>query len=225
MWEEWAAAHNTTTSAMTQAQKIEAEYNGIMQETKFQVGDAASYTKTFAGQIQQLKFNFNQMTVAIGKVVAPLAQLFIPIINGAISAITRLFNSIQALLKVFGLEMPNVVSKGSSNISGLGSNAVDTAKDIAATGSAAKKAAKEVNKAFANVDEINVLNTNKNSTSSDSSSASGGVSSPSIDNSSLIQAEETSSGLLEVANKIKTAFANIWDSSPVQAFVGAVTTY
>ena len=71
MWEEWAKAHNTTTSAMTQAQKVEAEYNGIMQETKFQVGDASAYTKTFGGRVQQLKFNISQMTVAIGKVIAP----------------------------------------------------------------------------------------------------------------------------------------------------------
>ncbi|MEI3507825.1 MAG: hypothetical protein V8R01_01630 [Bacilli bacterium] len=51
MWEEWAKAHGTTTNAMTQAQKIQAEYNGIMEETKFQVGDASAYTQTFSGKI------------------------------------------------------------------------------------------------------------------------------------------------------------------------------
>ncbi len=225
MWEEWAAAHNTTTSAMTQAQKIEAEYNGIMQETKFQIGDASAYTKTFGGQIQQLKFNFNQMTVAIGKVVAPLAQLFIPIINSAISAVTKLFNSIQTILKAFGLEMPTVVSKGSSSISGLGSSAVNTASDIASTGTAAKKAAKEVNKAFGSMDEINVLNTKSKDTTSGGDSSASGVSSPIMDNSPLVEAEKTSSGLLDIATKIREVFSNIWNSAPIQAFVGAVTTY
>ncbi len=216
MWEEWAKAHNTTTAAMTQAQKIEAEYNGIMQETKFQVGDAAAYTKTFSGQIQQLKFNFNQMTVAIGKVVTPIAQLFIPIINGAITAITKLFNSIQVILKSFGLEMPDVVSKGSSSIAGIGESAENAAKD-------ATNAAKKISKAFAPVDEINVL-TNKNvSSGSDSgASSSAGFSSsniPSIGDNDVID-----DAVLKKVDQLKELLQKLWDSSPVQAFANFVKT-
>lgn len=158
MWEEWAKAHGTTTSAMTQAQKIQAEYNGIMEETRFQVGDANAYTRTFSGQIQQLKFNFNQMTVAIGKVVTPIAQLFIPIINSAINAVTRLFEKIQVVMGTFGLKMPDVVSKTSDSIAGIGTSAKDSAKD-------AVSSAKKISKAFAGVDEINVLKTKDSSSS------------------------------------------------------------
>ena len=93
MWDEYAKSIGTTSASLTQEQKIQAEYNGIMKETQFQVGDAAAYTKTFSGQVQQLKFNLNQMMVAVGKVVAPIAQLFIPVINSAISAVTNFFNS------------------------------------------------------------------------------------------------------------------------------------
>lgn len=162
MWEEWAKAHNTTTNAMTQAQKIEAEYNGIMQETRFQVGDATAYTKTFSGQIQQLKFLFNQMTVAIGKVVTPIAQLFIPIINTAIQVVTRFFENIQSALKIFGLEMPDVISKSTSGFSNMSDN-------IKSTGDSAVKAAKKINKAFGPLDEINVLKTSDSSSCETSS--------------------------------------------------------
>lgn len=161
MWEEWAREHNTTTSAMTQAQKIQAEYNGIMKETKFQTGDAAVYTKTFGGQVQMLKASFTSMQIAIGKVVAPIAQLFIPVINSAINAITGLFNKIQLVLKTFGLEMPDVVSKASSSISNVTSSASSAAKEINGTGDSAVKAAKKINKAFGSVDEINVLSSSK----------------------------------------------------------------
>lgn len=123
-----------------------------MNETKFQVGDATNYTKTFSGQMQQLKFNFNQMTVAIGKVVTPLAQLFIPIVNSAITAVTKLFEKIQIIMGTFGLKMPDVVSKTSDSISGIGENSKQAAKD-------AVSSAKKMNKAFANVDEVNVLKT------------------------------------------------------------------
>lgn len=171
MWQEWAAAHNTTTSAMTQAQKIEAEYNGILKETKFQMGDAATYTKTLGGQFQMLKMSFTNLKTAIGQVVGPILQLLIPVINTAINALTKFFTAIKSILKVFGLEFPDVVSKGASSVVDLGNSAVDTASDIASTGSAANKAAKQIKKAFGSVDEINVLNTKQDSTSGSAGSS------------------------------------------------------
>lgn len=175
MWEEWAKAHNTTTNAMTQAQKIEAEYNGILTETRFQTGDAITYTKTFGGQVQTLKAAFTGLKVAVGSVVAPIAGLFIPVINSALVAVTNFFNGLKQVLTVFGLSFPSVVSKASSGITNLGKNAINTAGDIASTGTAAKKAAKEVNKAFSNVDEINVLNNTKDSGSNGSGGPSTGT--------------------------------------------------
>lgn len=165
MWEEYAKSVGKSSTALTQQEKIQAEYKGIMNETKFQVGDAANYTKTFAGQIQQLKFNFNQMTVAIGKVVTPIAQLFIPVINTAITAITRLFEKIQVVMGAFGLKMPNVISKASNSITGIGESSKTAAKD-------AVSSAKKMNKAFSGLDEIHTISSS-NSGSSDSGGASG----------------------------------------------------
>lgn len=215
MWEEWAKAHGTTTNAMTQAQKIQAEYNGIMEETKFQVGDASAYTQTFSGKIQQLKFNFNQMMVAIGKVVAPIAQLFIPYINAAIQAVTNFFVKIQGLLKIFGLEMPDVVSKASSSISGVGKSAVDTAGDITSTGEAAKKAAKEVNRAFGSMDEINVLNT-KSKGSGDSNDDTSGAGTTNLGNTddltnSVTETDSVFSKLIKRVKELQSLFMKGFD--------------
>lgn len=213
MWEEYAKEIGVSSTSLTQAQKIQAEYNGIMKETQFQVGDAAAYTKTFSGQIQQLKFNFDQMTVAIGKVVAPIAQLFIPIINSAITAVTDLFERLQVLLKTFGLEMPDVVSKTSGAMTGVSA-------DIESTGDSAVSAAKKINKAFAGVDEINVLNTNKNSSSSGSS----GSTSTSASGSSNVSDVTTSVSsealnLDKIFDSLKSTLNKVWDSKPVQAYV------
>lgn len=169
MWEDYAKEIGVSTNDLTQAQKIQAEYNGIMEETRFQVGDAAAYTQTFSGQVQQLKFNFTQMTAAIGKVVAPIAQLFIPVINSAMQAITNLFQSLQNVLKAFGLDMPDVVSKTSSAVSGVSA-------DIETAGDSAVSAAKKINKAFAGVDEINVLKTSDSSSTGSDVSTGGGTS-------------------------------------------------
>ena len=185
MWEDWAKAHGTTTSAMTQAQKIEAEYNGILEETKFQVGDALTYTKTFGGQIQQLTASFTNMKIAVGKVVTPIAQLFIPVINNAINAITNLFNSLQKIMGMFGLKFNDVVIKSSSSIVGIGENSQKSAKE-------AVSAAKKINKAFANIDEVNVLKTQKSD-----SSDSGSGSTPKIDSSSLVDSVASSTSAFD----------------------------
>ena len=63
MWDEYAKSIGKSSTALTQQEKIQAEYKGIMNETKFQVGDAANYTKTFVGQIQQLKFKDRKSVV------------------------------------------------------------------------------------------------------------------------------------------------------------------
>ncbi|MDE6284687.1 MAG: hypothetical protein K2M17_02985 [Bacilli bacterium] len=166
MWDEYAASIGKTSNNLTQAEKIQAEYKGIMQETKFQTGDAITYANTFSGQVQRLTASFTSLKVAVGKVVTPIAQLFIPVINGAVTALTNFFNSIAKVLKLFGLEFKEVMTKSSAPITNL-------TNDISGTGDAAVKAAKKVNKAFADVDEIHVLSPSKSASSNDSSSDSG----------------------------------------------------
>lgn len=213
MWEEYAKSIGKSSNDLTQAEKIQAEYNGIMNETRFQVGDAAAYTKTFSGQIQQLKFNFNQMTVAIGKVVTPIAQLFIPVINSAINAITSLFKKLQVVMSTFGLKMPDVVQKTSNSISMIGASAKDSAKDAVAS-------AKKISKAFSGLDEINVL---KPSSSADSSSDTSGGGVMNVDNTSIVPTMDDSK-LLSCIENVKNKIKEMWNSAPVQSFVGAVTS-
>lgn len=214
MWDDYANSIGKSSNNLTQAEKIQAEYNGIMEETRFQVGDAEAYTKTFSGQVQQLKFNFNQMTVAIGKVVTPLAQLFIPIINSAISAITRLFEKLQVIMGTFGLKMPNVIQKTNDAISGVGTSSKSAAKDAA-------QSAKKINKAFSNLDEINVLKTS--SSDSDCSSDTSGSGGTNLDTSTITPTMDDSKLIGKIEN-IKDKLKEMLNSAPIQAFVGATTS-
>ena len=211
MWEEYAKSVGKSSTALTQQEKIQAEYKGIMNETKFQVGDAANYTKTFAGQIQQLKFNFSQMTVAIGKVVTPLVQLFIPVINTAITAITRLFEKIQVILGVFGLKMPNVISKASNSIAGVGESSKTAAKD-------AVSSAKKMNKAFSGLDEIHTLSSSKNTDSSSNSGGSSSVSKNLMFNNENDAISESISGITDKIMKYINPLKSINFNNLITAF-------
>jgi phage-related protein len=168
MWEDYAKSIGTTTNALTQQQKIEAEVNGIMEETKWQTGDAAKYATTFAGRVAKLSATFTSLKTEIGNVIIPILNLFIPAIQTALDALLKFLGLLKTVMASIGLEMPDVTSLG-----GVTAGATEAAEAIDNTGSAAEKAAKKVKKAFASYDEINVLS--KSSSSDTSAGGSSGV--------------------------------------------------
>lgn len=213
MWDEYAASIGTTANNLTQQQKIQAEVNGILEETKFQAGDAAAYANTFAGKVARINTAFSNFKVAVGKFVAPIAELFLPYIEMALNALTRFFNKMAQVLKVFGLEMPDVVSKSSQSIASIGDSASNASGGIASTGSAAEKAAKKIKRAFAGVDEINVLNMPDSSSGSKGGSSGGtggGVSTGGGASNDITEigevTESIDSSASKIAKKIKELF-------------------
>ena len=166
MWEDYAKSIGTTTNALTQQQKIEAEVNGIMEETKWQTGDAAKYATTFAGRVAKLSATFTSLKTEIGNVIIPILNLFIPAIQTALDALLKFLGLLKTVMASIGLEMPDVTSLGgvtagateaAEAIDNTGTAAEKAAEAIDNTGTAAEKAAKKVKKAFASYDEINVL--------------------------------------------------------------------
>lgn len=176
MWEDYAKSIGKTTNQLTQAEKIQAEVNGISEETKFQSNDAAIYASTYSGKLAQLNTAFTNLKTAVGNVIQPIAKLFIPIITTAVNAVTRLFTALSGLLSLFGLKADSVETVSS----GLGdlANQAGTASDaVSGIGDSAKKAGKEAKKAsnnLASFDNLNVLPKDTDSSSGSGSGSSGG---------------------------------------------------
>ena len=108
MWEDYARSIGKSTNNLTQQEKIQAEVNGILAETKFQSNDAAIYTNTYSGKVAMLNQAFTNMKTAIGNVIQPIAKLLVPIITAATNAITKLFTALAGLLSLFGLKADSV---------------------------------------------------------------------------------------------------------------------
>lgn len=206
MWDDYAKSIGTTSNNLTQQQKIQAEVAGILAETKWQTGDAAKYSDTFAGRIAKLSASFTSLKTTIGNVIIPILNLFLPAIQTALDALSRFLATLQTVMASLGLEMPDV-----SSLSSVTSNAVDAATAISSTGTAAETAAKKAKKAFASFDEINVLNTSIEATSSIGSGSAVDTSALSstvggIDtkiNIDTAEAEETLSKFRPIIEKIK----------------------
>lgn len=218
MWEDYARSIGKSTNNLTQQEKIQAEVNGILAETKFQSNDAAIYTNTYSGKVAMLNQAFTNMKTAIGNVIQPIAKLLVPIITAATNAVTKLFTALAGLLSLFGLKADSVetVSNGISDVATSAGNASDAVGSI---GDSASKSAKQVKKSLAGFDEINKLDDNSDSGSgsgSGSGGGSGGASgaTESLDVTTTIQ-EDTSAfnGLIERVKELASIFKEGFDVS------------
>lgn len=214
MWEDYAKSIGTTRDKLTQEQKIQAEVNGILEETKFQSNDAAIYANTYSGKIAQLNTAFTNMKTAIGNVIQPLAKLFVPMITATTNAITKLFTSLAGLLSLFGLKADSVETV-SNGIGDMATNADKASDAVGSVGDSASKSAKKIKKSLAGWDEINKLDDNSDSSSgsgSGSGGSSGGIK-ESLDVSSTVQ-EDTSvfTGLIEKVKELASIFKEGFDA-------------
>lgn len=218
MWEDYAKSIGKTTNNLTQAEKIQAEVNGILEETKFQSNDAAIYASTYSGKLAQLNTAFTNLKTAVGNAIQPIAKLFIPIITSAVNVVTKLFTALSGLLAMFGLKADSVETV-SSGIGDLATQAGDASDAISGIGDSAKKAGKDAKKAsnnLASFDNLNVLQKDtSNSSGSGSGSTGGGAGlTDSLDVSSTIT-EDTSAfdGLIGRVKELAGIFKSGFDIS------------
>lgn len=151
MWEEYAASIGTTASNLTQQQKIQAEVNGILTESRFQAGDAAKVANTLSGQLSQLSVNFNNLKVAVGNALRPFVQSFLPVINVAIAALTRFAKAVASVVgALFGSTTSGTVEATQQVADGYNS-AAEGAENLA---NSTEKAGKAAKKYLAGFDEL-----------------------------------------------------------------------
>lgn len=109
MWQDYAKSIGKTAQQLTQQEKIQAEVNGIIQETQFQVGDAAKYTKTYAGRLAVLGKAFQDIKVNIGNALKPGAGSALEGLTEQMSAIIKWTQANQATMQRWGQTISNIV--------------------------------------------------------------------------------------------------------------------
>lgn len=151
MWQDYAKSLGTTVESLTKQQKIQAEVNGILEETRFQTGDAAKLAGGYAGQVSALGTSFYNLRVALGNAIIPALAVIIPYLKAAVDWMVVLLNQFAQFVQVlFGVQA-SVASAASDT-----EQAADAVGDLADNTQAAEKAAKGALAAF---DDLNVLQT------------------------------------------------------------------
>lgn len=198
MWDDYAASIGTTSNNLTQEQKIQAEVNGILEETRFQTGDAAKVAGTYSGQVSSLSYSFQQLKVSVGNALLPIVQAVLPGINSVIKGLTTLANVFaQVTSLLFGKKAATV---GTDNaVAAAGASAAEATNDVADAqknaGSAAKQAAKDMKGVLASFDELNVIATETagsvGGAADGINSGAGGIDIPQVDTSGEVLADVT----------------------------------
>lgn len=71
MWEEYAKSIGTTRDKLSDSQKIQAEYTGILKETEAQVGNSTKASEGLTGSQAELDAKSNELKVTIGTILEP----------------------------------------------------------------------------------------------------------------------------------------------------------
>ena len=167
--------------------------------------------------------------------IAKVINAVVPYITGFVKACVWAVSSITSLFG--GGKTKKNVDNVAKSMSNLGGSGTSTSKGLDSATGSAKKLGKELGK-LAGFDEMNVLTENSNSGDSGGGDTAGGGT---ADYSGLgdldfsdwdMGLNNASSKADEVAEHIKSVFMTIgdvikliWQSEPIQAFAGAVSTY
>lgn len=194
MWKEYAKSIGVSYTSLTKEQKIQAEVNGILEETKFQMGDASKYTNTYSGQIARLSAVFTNLKTKIGNILKVIAGAFLPVINLAISEIDKLADKVTSLFNSWGIQTDVV-----DTLNGITDVATDSTDSLTDSIDETAEATKELNNQLASFDKLNVLS--KDDSDSDISSA-GSTTATQIPSTAVNQANTGLTATEKILDKI-----------------------
>lgn len=150
MWNDYAKSIGTTANNLTKQQRIQAEVLGIMEETKFQTGDAAKVANSFSGQLLRIQYGFNNLKIAVGNAIIPIATALLPYINAMITGLTKLANTFSQVIGVLLGQSSSQMAKMSDTSTAAAEGQDQLADSITKAGKAAKGA-------LAPFDQLNIL--------------------------------------------------------------------
>ena len=201
MWEEYAKSIGKTRNQLTQQEKIQAEVNGIMQETQWQVGDAAKYTNTYAGRLAALGKTLRDIKINLGQAFMPIANIVLPLLQSLANKLASITSSVAAFTQaLFGKSVKVQTKQTQAQAAAVGE-----------LGDATEEAGKQAKGSLAGFDEINKLG------KADGGAGAGAVGGIGAIESPIIETDDGTGGAMgqmatkasEAAEKIRTAFTNM----------------
>ena len=157
----------TALQEMTQADKMQLRLLAILDQSKVAWGDMANTLSSVANQYRILKQQIANLARVIGNLLVPIVAKALPIINGVVIALQRMFMFIGNLL---GVDWSGLMDGISTGYGGAGDeigdmvddtgDIADNTDDIGDSIDSANKKAKKFKDTILSFDELNKLNDN-----------------------------------------------------------------
>lgn len=100
MWADYADQIGVSVNELTMAQKIQAEYNGIMEESKHQVGDAAKLAEEYSGSQAHLEASLQRVKVAFGEAAAEGVKPYVDVVGDLTTGVADVLEKNRTLTAV-----------------------------------------------------------------------------------------------------------------------------
>lgn len=97
MWKEYAAELGKGVQSLTLAEKRQAEFNGVMNETRHQVGDASKMASTFAGEQAKAGKATMEASAALGRAWSGALKEVLPLVTGLLTGVKALIDRFPGL--------------------------------------------------------------------------------------------------------------------------------
>nr|DAF39868.1 MAG TPA: minor tail protein [Caudoviricetes sp.] len=209
-----------TTSQMTEAEKVALRYSFVQKQLSAASGDFARTSGSWANQVRILKLQFDSLKATIGQ---GLINLFTPIIKavntliGKLATLANAFKSFTELItgrKSSGSstvaspvsDLANTAGDAEDGLENASGAADDLSKSTNNVGSAAKKAAKQLN-SLMGFDQINKLDKKTDTTTTNNKKGTGtGSLGDTVDFGNLAEGETVAD---KVNDKFTKMFKNI----------------
>lgn len=99
MYDEYAKSLEVTTNSLTQSQKAQAVYNGVLAETEGVIGNAAKYSEELAGVQAEQEAQTLKLAQAYGEAMAPAVQAASISFTNLLKTATEFINENQTLVQ------------------------------------------------------------------------------------------------------------------------------
>lgn len=206
-----------TTSAMSEAEKVALRYKFVTDQLTLASGDFLRTSDGWANQVRVLKLQFESLQATIGQGLINVLTPVIKVINTIIGKLMSLANAFKAFTDMLAGKKPG------GGASAAGMEAVAAAADnaseaVAGTGSAAKKAAKDIKGATTGIDELNIISQPDDSGSGSGGGGAGGYAADEFDMGELNpdagqEVENRFQGIIDRAKELAGIFsAGFWDA-------------
>lgn len=210
-----------TTSAMTEAEKVTLRYKFVQDQLSFAVGDFADTSTGWANQVRILQLQFDSLKATIGQGLIAAFSPVIQVLNAIIGKLITAANAVKAFFNLLGGKTGGGSAKAlTSGTDAVAKSADNASSALGGTGSAAKKAAKDIKTSTTGIDELNIISADTGSDSGSDGSGGGSGGGYAAEDFDFGTAEagadavnEKMRKIVDLFNALKESFsAGFWDA-------------